>query len=133
MLGSARSWCRHYPGEIDNRALAEFVREVGVDDGPLGFFDEPHETSNPPTRLFEHRQGDIDPPVIAGNLVQQVLLDCNRRDRGLAEQRGCDRLNLLPQIVLSRLDTGFSIGPPTRLAFFSASVCRSSSRRMTSR
>ena len=62
---------RGHPGEVHDRALAELVREVGVHDGALGLVEEPHQSTDPPARQLEHRQGDIDPPVVLGETLKQ--------------------------------------------------------------
>ena len=75
-------------GELDDGGVAELVLEVGVDDGALGLVDEPHQAPDPAAGQLEHRQGDVDPPLVPGELVEQLLLGLDRRDGGLAEQGG---------------------------------------------
>ena len=84
-------------GQVDDGALADLVVEVGVDDGPLGLLHEPHQGADPAPGQLEHRQGDVDPPLVAGQLVEQLLLRLDRGDRGLAEQGGGDVLDLLAE------------------------------------
>ena len=84
-------------GEVDDAGLAELVLEVGVDDGALGLVDEPHQAADSAPGQLEHRQGDVDPPLVTGQLVEQLLLGLDRRDRGLAEQGARDVLDLLAQ------------------------------------
>ena len=84
-------------GQLDDGALAELVFEVGVDDGALGLLHELHQAADPAAGQLEHRQGDVDPPLVAGELVEQQLLGRDRGDRGLAEQGGGDVLDLLAE------------------------------------
>jgi hypothetical protein len=84
-------------GEVDDAALAELVGEVGVDDRALGLLCEPHERANSAPGQLEHRQGDVNPPPVAGQLVEQLLLRLDRRDRRLAEERASDVLDLLAE------------------------------------
>ena len=62
---------RRDAGEVDDAGFAELVREVGVDDAPLGLLHEPHQPAEPAARELQHRQGDVDPPLVAGDVVEQ--------------------------------------------------------------
>ena len=42
-------------------------------------------------------QGDVDPPLVTGELVEQLLLRFDRGDRGLRQQGGGDALDSLAQ------------------------------------
>ena len=63
-----------HPGQLDHGALAELVGEVGVDDCPLGLLDEPDQAADPASGQLQHRQGDVDPPLVAGDLGPAAAL-----------------------------------------------------------
>ena len=84
-------------GKLDHGAFAELVGEVRVDDRALGLVDEPDQGTDPSPGELEHRQGDVDPPLVAAELVEELLLGLHRGDGGLAEQGGGDVLDLATQ------------------------------------
>lgn len=62
------------PGELHDGAFAELVGEVGIDDGALGLLHEADQRPDPAAGELEHRQGDVDPPLVSGELVEELLL-----------------------------------------------------------
>ena len=74
------------PAHSDDGPIADLVLEVGIDDCPFGLLKETHQTSDAAARQLQHRQRDIDPPVVLADLGEQVLLlgDCG--DRGLVQE-----------------------------------------------
>ncbi len=80
--------------QLDLLDVAELVGEVGVDDRALAFLQEFDEAAGAAACVLEDRQRDVDPPLFAGELVQQFLLLADRGDRQLFKQTGGDRLYL---------------------------------------
>jgi hypothetical protein len=66
-------------GQVDPSGFAELVGEVGLHDGFLGLLQDPPQTAQLAAAQLQHRQHDVDPPVVAGDLVEQNLLRGNGR------------------------------------------------------
>ena len=93
------------PGQGHRDRVAEFVGEVGVDRPLLARVDVPDEQPEPAAGQLQHRERDVDPPLVGLHLAEQGQLGCHRRDAGLAQQVGGDRLHLRPPPLERRLIT----------------------------
>ena len=60
--------------QVDRGPVIEGVLEVGVDRALPGLVDEPDESADPQPGELEHRQGDVDPPLVARDVVEQSEL-----------------------------------------------------------
>ena len=79
--------------EVDLLHVSKFVRDVGVDDDALRLGEQLDQSSQATTHELKHRDGDVHPPLVVGELVKQLLLSLDDRDGALVEQPGRD----LPQ------------------------------------
>ena len=66
--------------QVHQVRVVEGVLEVGVDRVLSRPLHEAHESAQPKPHDLEHREGDVDPPLVAGDLVEQ--LRSARRPRG---------------------------------------------------
>lgn len=69
-------------GQRDLGGRDEFVGEVGVHRVALAWLDQPHEATQAQPGAFQHGQGDVDPPLVTGDVCYDLALFRHRRDRG---------------------------------------------------
>jgi hypothetical protein len=62
------------PVQVDLLQLPDLIGDVGVDDDLLGLGEQLDQRAQAPAHELEHRHGDVHPPLVAGDLVEQVLL-----------------------------------------------------------
>ena len=75
--------CEHR--QVDGHRCGQLVLEGGVDDVFLGLVEELQQPAQAASGRLQHRQCHVDPPLVAGDFVEQFLLGGYRRDRGLPE------------------------------------------------
>ncbi len=109
-----------------------------------GLLDELHQSADPAPHEVEHRDGDVHPPVVVSNLVQESSLLGDRRDRGLGEEGDGDALHGLPA-AFGQCDVAVELGELAARMSWSASaitvrvlpdpvaMTSSASRRLASR
>lgn len=105
---AGRTWLApvEVPAGVRARDLLQFpdlIGDAGVDDDLLGLGEELDERAQAPAHELEHRQGDVHPPLIAGDLVEEVLLGPDDRDGALVEQPRGDLLDLPAHLLGTRV------------------------------
>jgi hypothetical protein len=83
-------------GKLNLDALAHRVDEVGVDDVLLRALDQGHEGPQLVPGLLQHRVGDVDPPLVGLDLLDEWELAGDDRDRLLILQRPGDLHDAAP-------------------------------------
>ena len=107
------------PAQRDVLDLAELVGEVHVDDPAPALLEEAHEAAHAAPRGLQHRQRDVHPPLVAGQIAQQLLLLVDCRAGELLEHASCDLLGLAAEALLTDLpaaDTAARVGRSSRSA-----------------
>lgn len=90
-----------------------------MDDPAPALLEEAHEAAHAAPRGLQHRQRDVHPPLVAGQIGQQLLLLVDCRDGELLEQASCDLLGLAAEALLTDLpaaDTAARVGRSSRSA-----------------
>jgi hypothetical protein len=84
-LGAAR---HDEAGKLDGLALPYLIEEVGEDQRALLFLHQLHQPTQTSAQDLEHRHGNIGPPALLLDLLDEGQLLLHHRNAGLRFQRG---------------------------------------------
>ena len=92
-----------YAQQVERRGLTDLVLEVGEQQVPIPLLDESNEVSQLLADLLQHHDGDVLPPFLGLELLQDHELLPHHRDVGLFFEHRGDRDDLIPQLAEPRI------------------------------